>query len=248
MSRFGKGNTHGNHLTLAAAFIAVGCDEASPNGELEYANSYGEPGYDQPAKDCGVMIANWNEAERTLAARYEERGASPEKAKATAAATWRALERRLEAQGYKLEWSDEWYIDWNNGGKAYRTQADSHGWESRLRHTDGDVLTPDDDADKWVADALNKENSPLPSWFDDEALTRNGFKVWEQRDRQVGFHPGQNETPDRLRAALAGFEFVIQVTQRSQFEARYRVWTRKEVAQFAGEYCEYLDLYYVHKV
>jgi len=212
-------------LTLRAVQIALGDND---NGALEWATEYGEPGYSQPRR--GILLADWNRAEEAIARRLESRGMPQEQAENRARATWRALERRLESMDYSLEWSDEWVIDYNHGAKAYRTQPDSWDWEARIRVIDGDFLTPDDDAASWIADAMNEERRPLPSWFDDSELERHGFKVWEQEDKQVGFHPGQNETPDKFCPALRekGFDYVLQITSLGQFECRYRIWTRKE--------------------
>lgn len=213
-------------LTLRAVQIALGDND---NGALEIATEYGEPGYNQPAR--GVLLADWNRAEEAIARRWMDRGMPQEQAENRARRVWRALESRLESMDYSLEWSDEWIVDYDHGAaKAYRTKPDSWDWEPRVRVIDGDFLTPDDDAGAWIADAINEEDRPLPSWFDDNELERRGFKVWEQEDKQVGFHPGQNETPDKFCPALReeGFEYVLQITGRGQFDCRYRIWTRKE--------------------
>ena len=212
-------------LTIRAVQIALG---DNGNGALEFANEYGEPGYG-PASS-GVLIANWNRAEETIARRWMDRGMGEEQAENRARRVWRALESRLESMDYSLEWSDEWVVDWDHGGKAYRTKPDSWDWEAHIRVIDGDFLTPDDDAEDWIADAINDEGRPLPSWFDDSELELRGFKVWEQEDKQVGFHPGQDETPDKFCPALRqeGYDYVLQITSRGQFDCRYRIWTRKE--------------------
>ncbi len=177
------------------------------NRQLDWADQYGEPGYTTPAK--GILFADWNDVSKPL-------------------------QKRLEAQGFELEWSDEWDVDSDRSpSKAWRTQPDGHGWESRVRCTDGDMLTPDDDAQEWIDDALNEERRPLPSWFDESELQLRGFAVIEQDDKEVGLHPGQNETPDKFMPALIkeGYDVVLQITDRSQFDTRYKVWTRREAKQ-----------------
>lgn len=173
------------------------------NQQLEWADEYGEPGYTNPTQ--GILFCDWNEIPK-------------------------ALSKRLEAQGWELEWLDEWYIDYDHGGgKAYRTTADSHGWESRVRYCDGYVLTPDDDADDWIADSLNDDARPLPSWFDSDELESRGFSlIYGETELEVGFHPGQNETPNKFTPKLRamGLDVVLQVTGRGQFDVSYRIWTR----------------------
>lgn len=225
-------------LTIRALRIALGDND---NGALEWANEYGEPGYSAPEKS--ILLANWNSAEDALKRRWQLRQmrtdvphVAPgeyhdEQCANRAREAWRRFERRLEGLGYSLEWSDEWYVDSDNSpSKAYRAAPDHHGWESRIRMCDGYVLTPDNDADEWIEDALNEERRPLPGWFDDSELKRHGFAVVPVADQQVGFHTGQNDTPDKFMPALVkkGFDVILQVTDRQQFAVHYRVWTRKE--------------------
>lgn len=173
------------------------------NRQLDYANEYGEPGYSDPTK--GILFSDWNDI--------------PE-----------SLQKRLESQGYELEWEDEWIVDSDNGSKAYRVSPDSHGWEPRVRAGDGFYLTPDSDPQEWIDDSLNEKSRPLPSWFDDSELVTRSFGLLEGRDKEVGFHPGQNETPDKFMPALRaeGYDVILQVTDRGQFDVSYRIWTRKE--------------------
>ncbi len=174
------------------------------NLQWDSADQYGEPGYTTPAK--GILFCDWNDVPKPL-------------------------QKRLEAQGFELEWSDEWYIDSDNSpSKAWRTQSDSHGWESRVRATDSGMLTPDDDAQEWIDDSLNEQGRPLPSWFDESELQLRGFAAIEQDDKEVGFHPGQDESPDKFMPALIkeGYDVVLQITDRGQFDTRYKIWTRRE--------------------
>lgn len=171
--------------------------------ELEYAAEYGEPGY---SNEKGILLSNWNDIPK-------------------------ALQKRLEAQGYALEWEDEWYIDSDNSpSKAWRTSPDGHGWESRVRACDGYMLTPDSDAQEWIDDSMNEEGRALPSWFDESELTARGFGAMAGHDKEVGFHPGQDETPDKFMPALKaeGYDVLLQVSGRGQFDVSYRIWTRKE--------------------
>jgi hypothetical protein len=174
------------------------------NIELEWADEYGEPGYGDAPK--GILLTNWNRIPKSLG-------------------------DRLEVQGYEMQWYDEWVIDSDNApSKAWRGTPDSHGWEPRIRAMDGYYITPDSDAQEWIDDSLNEDSKPLPSWFDDSELERRGFGVLDQEDQQVGFHPGQNDTPDKFMPALIaeGYDVILQITDRGQFDVRYRVWTRRE--------------------
>ena len=108
---------------------------------LEYCSHYGEPGYQDPEKS--ILFANWNPISKPICAYLEE-------------------------AGYELEWSDEWYIDYNND-KAWRTSPDSYGWVRQIVYTDdGEVLTPDDGAAAVIESlAMSDHAHPchaVPNW------------------------------------------------------------------------------------
>lgn len=169
--------------------------------ELDWANEYGEPGY---STEKGVLLTNWNRIPKSLA-------------------------DRLEAQGYACEYSDEWIVDTDHGSKAYRTSPDGHGWEPRVRASDGFYLTPDSDPQEWIDDALNEPSRPLPSWFDEGELEARGYRVTSE-EHETGFHPHQTDDPSKIMAALTdkGFDVILQVSDRGQFATTWRVWARRE--------------------
>ncbi len=67
---------------------------------LQYAASYAEPGYDDPAK--GILFSDWNYFPRDLT-------------------------DILETYGYAIEWEDEWSTCYECG-KAVRTSPNCHNW------------------------------------------------------------------------------------------------------------------------
>ena len=174
------------------------------NIHFEWADKYGEPGYNT---DKGVLICDWNDVPK-------------------------ALGERLEAQGYATEYDDEWYVSSESSpAKAWRTQPDGHGWESSLLMFDGGYLTRDDaesDPNSWIEQCSNEPGRPLPSWFDESALEEQGFKA-QDGENETGFHPGQTDDPHAIGKALqaAGHDYVLQVTNRGQFDVRWRVWVKK---------------------
>ncbi len=160
--------------------------------QVDWADQYGEPGYETPAK--GILFADWNDISKPL-------------------------QTRLEKQGYELEWSDEWYVDSSSSpAKAYRTQPDGHGWESRLRMIDGNYLTPDSDAQEWIDAALNDgiTGEPLPSWFDSSELSLRGF---------VMMPDSTNSDTVPAEAVKEGYEVILR---RGSSQVFYEVWTRRE--------------------
>ena len=169
----------------------------------EFANTYGEPGYTDPEK--GIIFANWNSI--------------PD-----------GLQKWLEGLGFELEWSDEWVVI---NDKAYRTNPDSHHWESQLLlAADGEYLTPDDSPDDWIEEA--KLSSPfqpmtcLPSWFPSEALAKAGYELMPEVE-ESGLYPGQDSSPQTiLKSHLAkGADYVIfKKVENSQFFTRFETFVR----------------------
>jgi hypothetical protein len=177
----------GEHGFSAVNVLRAFCERN--NIQLDYASEYGEPGYTAPAR--GILFCNWNDV--------------PE-----------ALQDRLEGQGYALEWSDEWYVDSDNSPcKAWRSEPDHMGWESRVRYLDGDVITPDSDPQEWIDSSLNEQDTPLPSWFDDSELEARGF----------GMMP--DTTNDDIAPALRkeGYDVILR---RGDSQVFHEVWTRRE--------------------
>src|SRR5215831_14773837 len=84
---------------------------------IEWCSHYGEPGYTDPEK--GILFANWNDVPKELS-------------------------DSLEAEGFELEWSDEWIIS-HETDKAYRSSPDCYSWTPYYVLTDdGEVIGGDE--------------------------------------------------------------------------------------------------------
>lgn len=99
----GEGYTNdGNRIDRVADYMRQYRQALKSEAEnMGSALKYAEPGYG-PAPKNGILFANWN--------------VFPE-----AVSDW------LEAEGYALEWSDEWSTC-DDCGSAFRTCADSYAW------------------------------------------------------------------------------------------------------------------------
>lgn len=169
---------------------------------LDYASTYGEPGYTDPEK--GILFANWNDVPKDM-------------------------QDLLSEEGYEMEWSDEWcQVD----DKAYRTSPDCYQWESQVMLTqDCEYLTPDD-LPTWIeecrVDSVHQPVQCLPSWFPASELEDAGYELFEQ-DLQTGLHSGMNDKPtDHVKKHLAaGAEYIIfKRSMQSQFYTEWGVWVK----------------------
>lgn len=171
----------------------------------EWCSQYGEPGYQDPA--AGIVFANWNNISKRVA-------------------------DYLESAGYECEWSDEWYVDYNNS-KAWRTEPDCYSWIRQIVYTDdGDVLTPDDGASAVIeALAMSDHAHPchaVPDWVSAADLESEGYQAING-DYENGWHPGQNDNPKKIaRTAFdAGAESVIfRIVKVGQFDVRFQGFAR----------------------
>lgn len=161
--------------------------------EIDYASEYGEPGYADPTK--GILFSNWNDIPKSL-------------------------QDRLEAQGYALEWSDEWYVD-SDAAKAWRTEPTHMGWVPRVRYGDGDIITPDSDPDEWIDSAKNDEDNALPYWFDTDELTSRGWEEIEEHSRHFADHAHAS----LRRHVKAGRDALLVYSEC------YTVWVHREYTE-----------------
>lgn len=172
--------------------------------QITYAHEYGEPGYTNPER--AILFGNWN---------YVSKGVG----------NW------LEEQGFELEWEDEWIT--LNDGKAYRTSPNSYDWTpSYVMDEEGNYYTKDDHDGTIEALAMTDKGHParlLPDWVTDDELKAEGFVKVEGDDREIGWHPGQKDTP--LKDAVPLFDkgaeaVVFRHTEQSQFYIKWDVWAK----------------------
>lgn len=187
---------------------------ADANGDVEYCGKYGEPGYTDPVG--GILFANWNNVwakgtKHDIAVKY------------------------LEQAGFEFEWSDEWFIDYDND-KAYRTSPDSYGWEQQIRFTEcGDVLTPDDPVEAWIDEMCitfgHFVNNCLPSRITQEEIEAEGYERFEHPDSHYenGWYDGQSDKPEEIakKAFAAGAEKVVfRLDRVGQFDIHYECYVK----------------------
>lgn len=170
--------------------------------QAEWCGKYGEPGYQDP--EGGIIFANWNNVPQ-------------------------GLQDWLETQGFTLQWSDEWIIDYNND-KAYRSSPDCYQWECQFLVGDGEYIFPDDGADVFIEHcSITDYAQPLgclPSWVTAEDLEAAGYSL-EKEGLENGWHPGQTDDPTPI--AKAAFEegaerVVFRKVENSQFYIVFECW------------------------
>lgn len=175
---------------------------------FEYANTYGEPGYAHPEQ--GIIFYNWNDVDDTIS-------------------------EQLEQNGFALEWSDEWMVDHNDNGKAYRTQSDCHNWQPsfllnewtnhEIMGKDSIVSDPEDYLDEYLANDSNVADK-----FNID-LKKYGYTKLEEGVK--GLHPHQTDDPAAMLRAAQDSQtvpciFVFQIDGSGQFETNFSLWIKSE--------------------
>jgi hypothetical protein len=193
------------HITDKRTAIII--KHLQDNNYMESCTAYGERGYNDP--EAGILFADWNPISREV-------------------------QDYLEDAGYSLEWSDEWYIDYDND-KAWRTSPNSYDWVCAVRYCDGYVLTPDDDISAWIDEcAIYGEHyimSAVPDWITPEDIITQGYELFADH-LENGFHAGQTDNPQEFtkKAIAAGAESVIfRIAEHSQFYVVFECYVLKGV-------------------
>ena len=195
--------------------------------DWQYASFYGEPGYEQSylTQQRAVILGDYwlRGDDKTIddLQHFEQR--------------WPRIWQALEESGVSFEWYDEWTIDYDHS-KAYRTQADSYGWQTSIVWTDdGELITPDDDIQCWIDWAVDNPERCLMSRIHSSAdLIAAGFTKWPDDDTffENGWHPGQTDNPkdilQRIKDHDDELQVVFHIDSVGQWDVRFTAYTRKE--------------------
>lgn len=181
--------------------------------DFEIASTYGEPGYstDKPF----IVLADWNEP--------KHKGGKRE---------YRAFDL------LETEWQDEWITDSEN--RAFRCSPDCYGWQASWFYHDGEVVPYDESDGHEGADLLewldgygfvhnngdSVELKAVPSCISPERLSP--FAELVRDDMETGFHPGQNDRPEKFLKTAPEGRYLFRIQGKGQFEIRWEVYRVKE--------------------
>jgi hypothetical protein len=208
----------------------------------DWANDYGEPGYHFPygATTPIIVLGDfWCRCGKNPDAgkpRHFGYGRRDEPVRLVEGKDLHSYENhhprvwaQMESQGVQFEWSDEWMVDYENGAKAYRTQADSYSWQPSVQFTDdGEYLTPDSDIEDWIEWAVNDPRKCLMDQYH-WAIEEAGYT-----ERECGFasgwFEGMNDDPVKITEAIRrehdDIDILFVLSETSQFYVRFCVFTR----------------------
>ena len=177
--------------------------------EGSVAEGYGEPGYTDPERF--VVLANWNRVSKRVT-------------------DW------LSNHGFAIEWCDEWDVV---DEKAYRTRADSYSWAPTLVYADGEALIVGKDDEEIIDSVAMKASNYVPDCvprgISAETLKSFGYIREPEDTFESGWHPGQNDDPVKIAAAIwkdSTVEAVVfRVSENSQFYIKFESYVKRTAAK-----------------
>ena len=190
--------TKGSSLCIKE-YVEKFVDDLFNDGFLgDAASEYGEPGYTKGSDDNIIITADWNGMPMGI---YDI----------------------IEDNGFDMEWSDEWILDYNED-KLYRTQSGDYGWEPSFFYDDCEVYGIADNEEMYIASMVNHPNKLLSANVN---LEKHGFVDLEEICRETGWY-GKVEDPEEVFNKFRDeySEMVVQTCSIGQFSINWRVWGR----------------------
>jgi hypothetical protein len=176
---------------------------------LGYAPDYAHgQGYTLATGKRGILFGNWNE--------FSARAGN-----------------LLERAGWELEWEDQW-TTCDYCGKAVRTSPNSYSWQPAYIKHDGNIYCQEcADVDAYLADLQDDASRACFDWIDP---SEHGY-VLLQGEYENGLHPGQNDDPAKILAALHATGrrgIVFRVIGTGQFDTTFEAWQVDNGAESGG--------------
>jgi len=174
----------------------------------DYAEEYGEPGYENNGKT--ILFGDWNYISHEVFEWLEEE--------------------------YELEWLDEWIINYNDS-KAFRTAPNSWGWmQSFFLNDDLDPIAIKGNEREYleVGGFINNCGSIVAN-VDEEVMEKLGFVRIDQDDHCSGWYNHcempceftEKNIPQELLSNKK-IEYVFYSEGKSQFAISWSVWVRAD--------------------
>ena len=172
--------------------------------DIQQIDRYGERGYSTDKQ--GILFANWNNIPKHV-------------------------QRALKSD-YELEWSDEWYLDYESNS-CYRTKPDSYHWKPSVIFINGEAVTIDnvkDDPESYLANLTNDPSTcDIFDLLTKDTCSKYGYEL-KQDDLESGFYPQSTDDPKKILAELLkndpNGEFVFGIIKNEQFRTNFAVFKK----------------------
>jgi hypothetical protein len=179
-------------------------EKLSDKYSIEYVSSYGEPGYSTSKQ--AILFSNWNNVPKYV-------------------------QKKLE-QDYELQWSDEWYLDYNSD-QAYRTSPDSYCWTPSVIFTENGALTVDqakDDPESYLESLVNDPTTcDIFGILKPNSCNKLGYKLI-QDDLESGWYHQSTDDPHKILKELLDHnpkgEYIFGNIRNEQFRTNFAIFEK----------------------
>jgi hypothetical protein len=182
--------------------------EEDHNIITDYAEEYGEPGYENNGKT--ILFGDWNYISNEVFEWLEEE--------------------------YNLEWLDEWIVNYNDS-VAFRTQPNSWGWmQSFFLDDESEPIAIKGNEKEYIetGDFINNCHSIVAN-VDEETMKKLGFIKIDQDDHCSGWYAHCEMPCDFIEKNIPQelidnnkIEYVFYSEGKGQFAISWSVWVRAE--------------------
>ena len=197
--------------------MAATGDEYGDSVEMHHYTGNVEPGYD----DQPMITADWNDKST-----YDRETSTRTVTDTRPGRLFDALERWCP--DIQLDWCDEW-SSCGECGKAVRSTGNSYSWTPSYAILGDDFVCHEciaDDPTAYLETLTNNAHS-ANTMLDADYFEGNGY---EQHNGTYasGWFDGQTDDPVKILGLLDtdANEFVFDLTEQSQFYARFTLWFR----------------------
>lgn len=207
-------------------FLEEALGELGSEYFVDYATSYGEPGYSLGSGATPLVVLGyyWCRCDN-----YEDEY-NVDLPLHSISVHYPDEWETMEENGVEFEWYDEWVVV-HEEGAAYRTSPDSYSWTPSVI-ADGEHgiwLTPNTADEDWFAWASNNPDYCIPEAMLDD-WPADDWKQYEG-DFQAGLHEGMDSKPadiyaEILEATPEGTEVIFVLTEGSQFYITFTAYYR----------------------
>jgi len=184
--------------------------------EIQIHTEYGEPGY---SSETGVIATgNWNEVDE-----YDPQL----QMRVPISNLPKRIGEIFERMGIECEWSDEW-SSCEDCGALVRTSGDSYCWQPSYAIIDECTFLCHkcilEDPVDYLEELVGDCNRCMT--LEDLDLTQHGWKQYNADSYESGWHPGQNDSPQKIAKELKKMgihRFIFKLDENSQFYSKWSV-------------------------
>ncbi len=189
--------------------------------EIDFSPEYAEPGYRLDRNHQCILFGNWNNW-----GNYKNGAWTLDDESKMMDRIVSILDKCSD-----ICWSDEWSTC-SECSKAFRTQADSYGWQRSYWEGDGEHLCLECAAKNAEDVLLSFENEENKAITRDLGIDPAQHGYWlAQEDFENGWHGGQDADPAKIAKTLREkgiYRFLFRIDSVGQFDLKFSLFIHED--------------------